>query len=448
MAAVITRTGKGAAITQAENDANLDSLCGVNESQIGTTYTVDAADQNGTIEFSNASPVAVTLTLISTIIAANDTSDFEVTLKNIGAGAATITPTSDTFDDGSATKVLAQYEWMTIQSDSTQSLWNIVSSSDASKVDGLDASQFLRSDIDDTTVGILTVNRQGTAIVIKGTGAGAASAQYISFRDTTGTQLALIGNDSAVSSKLSIINTVSGEDILVTTNGAADIILTSTNINLVGQFQLSGANVEADAADLNRTDIATEGTVEASKVVTADSSKNIIDINDLTVDGIFNVDTATPVTTNGDLELTRNGTGDITVNTIPIYGLVVLDTPELLYSNPTVASNTWISSSTFTSTTLPDASAVKAQVRLIGTTDPGSFADVDVFIRKTGSALAIGDVTKIGHHRLFDSVGSSANAEAIGSAIVNLDSNSDFDIAIVYTAGNRSLKAYLEGYYV
>lgn len=158
MASVITRTGKGAAITQAENDANLDSLCGVNESQTSTTYTVDSADQNGTIEFSNASPVSVTLTLIATIIAANDTSDFQVTLKNIGAGDVTIAPTTDTFDDSSPTKVLAQYEWIILQTDSTQTVWNIVGSSDASKVDGLDAAQFLRSDTDDTATGNLILS--------------------------------------------------------------------------------------------------------------------------------------------------------------------------------------------------------------------------------------------------------------------------------------------------
>jgi hypothetical protein len=162
MAAIITRTGKGAAITQSENDSNLDSLCGINEPQAGTAYTVNAADQNSTIEFLNASPVTATLTLISIIIAANDTSDFQVTLKNIGIGIVTVTPTTDTFDDGSATKVLAQYEWITIQTDSTQSLWNVVASSNASKVDGLDASQFLRSDANDTATGDLIFNGANT----------------------------------------------------------------------------------------------------------------------------------------------------------------------------------------------------------------------------------------------------------------------------------------------
>jgi len=170
MARVVTRTGKGAAITQSENDSNLDSFCGINESQTGTTYTVDEDDQNNIIELLNASTVTVTLTLISTLISAIDTSDFSVTLKNIGAGSVVVTPTTDTFDDDDATKTLAQYEWLTIQTNNAQDKWNVIASSDASKVDGLDASQFLRSDENDTTVGNLTVEKSDATIILNSTG--------------------------------------------------------------------------------------------------------------------------------------------------------------------------------------------------------------------------------------------------------------------------------------
>lgn len=127
MTIVITRTGKGSAISQAENDANLSSLCGINEPQTGATYTVVAADQNRTIEFSNASPIDVTMTAIATIIAAIDTDDFKVTLKNIGAGLVTCTRGgTDTFDDGGTTLTINQYESVTLQSDSTQAIWNVI----------------------------------------------------------------------------------------------------------------------------------------------------------------------------------------------------------------------------------------------------------------------------------------------------------------------------------
>jgi hypothetical protein len=252
MAAIITRTGKGAAITQSENDSNLDSLCGINEPQTGTTYTVDAADQNSTIEFSNAASITATLTLISTIIAANDTSDFQVSLKNIGAGVVTVTPTTDTFDDGTATKALAQYEWITIQTNSTQALWNIIASSNASKVDGLDASQFLRSDANDTASGDLIFDGSNTYNGID---------VHTNSSDFTG----IISIDSVA------------------------ITSTATELNILD-------GVTASTAELNYNDITTLGTVEASKTVTANASKNIVGINDLTADGAMSADTLTATT--------------------------------------------------------------------------------------------------------------------------------------------------------
>lgn len=127
MSIVITRSGKGSNISAGENDTNLDSLCGINESQTDN-YTVVAADQNRTIEVNKATAVTITLDDISTIIAAIDTSDFTVTIKNIGAGLVTINADgSDSFDNGASSYVLSRYESVTIQSDSTQAKWNAIS---------------------------------------------------------------------------------------------------------------------------------------------------------------------------------------------------------------------------------------------------------------------------------------------------------------------------------
>lgn len=126
MSIVITSTGKGAAISESENDANLSSMCGINEAQVGD-YTVVAADQNRTIEVSKGTAVAITLDEIATIIAAIDTDDFKVTILNIGVGAATITPdAADTINNGDATIVLATDEFVTLQTDSTKLIWNII----------------------------------------------------------------------------------------------------------------------------------------------------------------------------------------------------------------------------------------------------------------------------------------------------------------------------------
>jgi hypothetical protein len=128
MTKIIDLSGKGAAIDGTENDANLDSLSGINESIVATSHTIDVDDQNNTIEYSNASPIAVTLPAISTVSGANiHTSDFKVTLKNIGAGLVTVTRGgTDTFEDASTTLEIAQYDSVTLQTDSTLGKWNLL----------------------------------------------------------------------------------------------------------------------------------------------------------------------------------------------------------------------------------------------------------------------------------------------------------------------------------
>lgn len=130
MTKIIDRAGKGAAINATENDANLSSLSGINAPITATTHTVDVDDQNDTIEYSNALPIAVTLPAISSVTGANiHTDDFKVTLKNIGVGLVTVTRGgTDTFDDGDTSKTLSQFESITIQSDNALTAWNIVNS--------------------------------------------------------------------------------------------------------------------------------------------------------------------------------------------------------------------------------------------------------------------------------------------------------------------------------
>jgi hypothetical protein len=69
--------------------------------QTGTTYTVAATDRASYLTFSNASPIAVTLPQAGTTGFA---SNFVAVSCDIGAGAATITPTTSTisYTDGSA----------------------------------------------------------------------------------------------------------------------------------------------------------------------------------------------------------------------------------------------------------------------------------------------------------------------------------------------------------
>lgn len=296
MTIVIDRAGKGSALTHNELDANWDSVCGINEPQTGTTYTVVAADQNRTIEFLNASPVAVTVTQISSLISAIDTSDFKVTMKNLGAGLVTITPTTDTFDDTSATQTLSQYESITIQTDDSQSLWNILARAhssvtmstapsgrvlttgdegtgnglDADTVDGVEASGFLSSTANATTTGDLTVSNTIPAYFLVDGGGTAGFDTYKVAADSNVMHLQLSNTaKSAATSFLSAARNGSSNTCLLLT-------LTATDINMAGQFQLNGVDVTATAAELNYNDITTLGTGAASKAVVLDSSSDYI----------------------------------------------------------------------------------------------------------------------------------------------------------------------------
>lgn len=179
----------------------------------------------------------------------------------------------------------------------------------------------------------------------------------------------------------------------------------------------------ATTAELNYNDVTTLGTVQASKTVTADASRNITNINSLTA-----------------TSLTKGST--------PVYGLVILDTPESLVNSTTTGA--W---QTVNSTTLNTASATKAILRVRNYATIGSATSLtgSTFIRKTGSGLST-SVTKVLGIRDFPASSANLEAEGITEITVNLDSNSDFDWYSTGTGTGTGLNVLtdirLVGYYV
>jgi len=124
---IVTRGGKGSALSSTDYDQNVKSHDGTVEQQTGTTYTVVYTDQNKTIELNNASMVC-TLTAIATIHGQIDTDNFKVTLVNTNSTAATVNRSStDTFIGGATSITLQQGESITLQTDTTGAIWNIKS---------------------------------------------------------------------------------------------------------------------------------------------------------------------------------------------------------------------------------------------------------------------------------------------------------------------------------
>lgn len=281
MSKIIDRAGSGIPITPVENDSNLDSLHGINQVIAGATHTVDITDQGDTLEFTNAGAVAVTLDDIATIQGAAHTSDFKVTLLATNAATvATITPdATDSINTGVATIVLTVDEYVTLQTDSTGAVWNIIGSSDASQVGGLSASQFLRSDASDITTGDLTIQKATPALSLK-CAAIATEDIFIFFRDESN----VVRNGLYRSAASSLL-------YLDARNAAGAIqarlsITEAGKVNIVtGTFQLAGVDVTSTAAELNILDGVTSTTAELNITDgdTADSSVTIVDADQLII---------------------------------------------------------------------------------------------------------------------------------------------------------------------
>jgi hypothetical protein len=110
----------------------VDSLSGVVDAKTND-YTVLYTDQNKTIEFTKGTAVTCTIDAVATIIAAIDTSEWAVTIKNLGAGVCTVNPNAAETIDGLATYTLNQYESVTIQLDDAGTGWNTISNSGVSE---------------------------------------------------------------------------------------------------------------------------------------------------------------------------------------------------------------------------------------------------------------------------------------------------------------------------
>jgi len=91
-------------------------LAGVTIRTVSTTSdTIAVTDRSGYITYSNASPIAIAIPQAGS---AGFASGFVFGVKNLGAGAATFTPTTSTID-GAATLVINQGDSCTIYSDNT-----------------------------------------------------------------------------------------------------------------------------------------------------------------------------------------------------------------------------------------------------------------------------------------------------------------------------------------
>lgn len=133
MVSLVTWLGNGSAsLTSTEGDDNWDILNGRVQAITATPRAVDENDEGKTLELGAGSSI-VNLPSLTTLMAAVDSeiTSFKITIKNIDTTAKTVNAYNagdgtQAFDDGTYAITLAQGEFITIQSDSTELIWNVI----------------------------------------------------------------------------------------------------------------------------------------------------------------------------------------------------------------------------------------------------------------------------------------------------------------------------------
>ena len=145
-------------LTRAEADsANIGiELVEIN-SQTGTSYTLTASDNSKVIECDNASPITVTVPLESS---EDLGAGFNVIIFQKGAGTVTIAPEGavvlNSFEGD--LDLGGQYGSAVIYKTGTDEFNVVMGASNSTTLDGLDSTQFLRSDEDDTATGLISLD--------------------------------------------------------------------------------------------------------------------------------------------------------------------------------------------------------------------------------------------------------------------------------------------------
>lgn len=223
---IVTRAGKGSALSSTDYDQNVKSHDGTVEEQTGATYTVTYIDQNKTIELNNASMVC-TMTAIATLHSQIDTDNFTVTLVNTNSTAATVNRGStDTFSGGLTSITLAQNQAVTLQTDTTGAIWNI------------------RAPVIINTNGHITTPFAGNLV------------------DTNGNEVVILGTTASAVNEVTVTNAASAGKPAITQTGADDVGIDIEGVELHNGQGIFYASVSATlSGTIKATNTSTSGTL-------------------------------------------------------------------------------------------------------------------------------------------------------------------------------------------
>ncbi|MDP3703079.1 MAG: hypothetical protein Q8R78_01635, partial [Candidatus Omnitrophota bacterium] len=136
----------------------------------------------------------------------------------------------------------------------------------ADQIDSLDSSKFVRTDIDSSSSGKLTLTKSGTSIVITPTTDPAASTKLIDVQNAAGTSKFSVDleGDVAVAGDLTVTGTVSGS---IATTGTTSTTWTVDSDNTSGTEPASGAGlvIEGGSGDVSLLWDATNDELDVNK---------------------------------------------------------------------------------------------------------------------------------------------------------------------------------------
>lgn len=254
-------------------------------------------------------------------------------------------------------------------------------------------------------------------------------------------------NATAVHGEIILTGVKAGGTTMVATTSFDDVTADYNREKVVKTVSVSSAVNEitvTDAAIGNKPAINQTGTDDVGLDIEGVEIKNgkipIVTANSVTTN------TLQTATTNGDLAISRNGTGDLTLDSVPIYGLVILDTPIPLL-NATAATTSWQSVS---NTTLVNASAKKAIIRSSVSANSTSVTSVvtSFFLKNPDVALAADNTTRVALAESKTASNAFNEAAQVSEVVVNLSTLSRFDWYFT-SDGNSANSAILTlvGYY-
>lgn len=332
-------------------------------------------------------------------------------------------------------------------------------------------SLFMSLIVDSDTVGNLTITNTAPKFSLHETGVGADSGNwdiYASAATFIMRTMNDLNNSGSPFFTVSRSGTFHPTVDIRATGISNSISLTADDVNLVGQARLNGSDIETLFLSAIADDT-TAGNITISKsspIVSIDDTAALDPILAFTSSGAtrsrvkwdrsanslllqqFHTDNST---VNAQLDLTQSGVVNVSVgrlqqDSVPVYGMVVLDTPVLIDTHTT--ENAWW---TVDATASSSADAIKLVLSVVVEgTGALAYGDTKLYAVKNGATESVSEINLKAWTRDYADAG-SANVKtySVNEFTINCDTGQRVRFYCIQAIGATiSVRTYIAGYYV